>query len=110
MNELADFLLARLDEESSLAQSADQDAQTRGPITERLDAEPDDRRIAHMFRWSPARVVVDCEAKRRVVEDYLSQLDSHRSGWDARTPRDYAVRALALPYSDHPEYREEWRP
>jgi hypothetical protein len=110
VNELADFLLARIAEESSLAHAADRDARTRGPITDDLSAEPDDHRIVHMFRWSPARVLVDCEAKRRIVEDYLSQLNSHRSGWDARTPRDYPLRALALPYTDHADYREEWRP
>jgi hypothetical protein len=110
VNELADFLLARIDEESSLAYSADQDAQTLGPITDDLSAEPGDHRILHMFRWSPARVLADCEAKRRIVEDYLAQLNSHRSGWDARTPRDLPLRALALPYSDHPDYQDEWRP
>jgi hypothetical protein len=110
VNELADFLLARIDEESSLAYSADQDAQTLDPITDDLSAEPGDHRILHMFRWSPARVLADCEAKRRIVEDYLAQLNSHRSGWDARTPRDLPLRALALPYSDHPDYQDEWRP
>jgi hypothetical protein len=110
VNELADFLLARIDEDNALAYSADQDAQTLAPITDDLSAEPGDHRILHMFRWSPARVLADCEAKRRIVEDYLSQLNSHRSGWDARTPRDLPLRALALPYSDHADYRDEWRP
>jgi hypothetical protein len=110
VNDLADFLLARIDEESSLASAADRDAQTRGPITDELRAGPDDRRVAHMFRWSPARVIADCEGKRRIVEDYLAQLNSHRSGWDARAPRDYALRALALAYDDHPDYRGEWKP
>ena len=110
MSDLADFLLARIQDESALAHSADRDAQTRGPITDDLGADREDHRIAHMFRWSPARVLEDCEAKRRIVEDYLAQLNSHRSGWDARTPRDYALRALSLPYSDHADYRVEWRP
>jgi hypothetical protein len=110
VNELADFLLARIDEENALAYAADQDAQTLGPITDDLSAEPGDHRVLHMFCWSPARVLADCEAKRRIVEDYLAQLNSHRSGWDARTPRDLPLRALALPYSDHADYRDEWRP
>ena len=110
MNELAEFLLARIDEDSSLAYSAHKDAQTLGPITDDLGADPDDRRVRHMFRWSPARVLADCEAKRRIVEDYLGQLGSHQSGWDARTPRDHPLRALALPYADHPDYRDDWRP
>jgi hypothetical protein len=110
VNELADFLLARIDEDSALAHSADQDAQRLSPITDELSADPGDHRIVHMFRWSPARVLADCEARRRIVEDYLAQLNSHRSGWDARAPRDHPLRALALPYSDHADYREEWRP
>jgi hypothetical protein len=110
VNDLADFLLARIDEESALASAADQDAQQLGPITDDLPAASEDHRVAHMFRWSPARVLAECEARRRIVEDYLAQLDSHRAGWDARTPRDLAVRALALPYADHADYRPEWRP
>jgi Family of unknown function (DUF6221) len=110
VNDLAEFLLARIDEDSALAQAADDDAQTRGPITDRLTAGPDDSRIAHMYLWSPGRVLAECEAKRRIVEEYLSQLNSHRSGWDARAPRDHTIRALALPYADHPGYLAEWRP
>jgi len=111
MNDLAEFLLARIAEDNSLAAFADQDAQALRPITDDLTGQTDgDRRVMHMFRWSPARVLAECEAKRRIVEDYLAQLNSHQSGWDARTPRDYMLRALAQPYADHPDYRTEWRP
>jgi Family of unknown function (DUF6221) len=111
VNDLAEFLLARIAEDSSLAHLADEDAQRLRPITDDLAVPTDgDRRVAHMFRWSPARVLAECEAKRRIVEDYLAQVNSHRSGWDARTPRDHPLRALALPYADHPDYRPEWRP
>jgi hypothetical protein len=110
VNELAQFLLARIAEESALAEAADRDAQLLRPITDDLRAGPEDHRVAHMFLWSPARVLAECEARRRIVEDYLAQLDSHRSGWDARTPRDLAVRALGLPYAAHPDYRADWRP
>jgi hypothetical protein len=111
VNELADFLLARIAEDSSLALAAHRDAQVRAPITDDLPGRPDeDHRIAHMYRWSPDRVLAECAAKRWLVEDYLSQLNSHQSGWDARTPKDYPLRAIALPYADHPDYRESWRP
>ena len=63
-----------------------------------------------MFRWSPARVLADCDGGRRIVDDYLAQLNSHQSGWDARTPRDLPLRVLALPFAEHPDYRDEWRP
>ena len=110
MIELPDFLLARIAEDSSLASSADRDAQTLAPITDDLTAGPDDRRVTHMYRWSPARVLAESAAKRLIVEDYLAQLNSHQSGWEARAPRDYSLRALALPYAVHPDFRDEWRP
>jgi hypothetical protein len=111
VNELTDFLLARIAEDSTVAYAAHQDAQLLAPITQVLTGRPDeDRRLAHIYRWSPARVLAECAAKRGLVEDYLAQLNSNRSGWDARTPRDYPLRAIALPYADHPEYREDWRP
>ena len=110
MNELADFLLARIDEESSLAEAAARDAEALAPITDDLRADPGDHRLQHMFLWSPARVLAECEARRRIVQDYLAQLGSHRSGWDARTPRDLPLRALGLPYAAHPDYRQDWRP
>lgn len=111
MNDLAEFLLARIADDSSLARLADRDAQALRPITDDLtDPADGDHRVTHMFRWSPARVLAECEAKRRIVEHYLAELNSHQSGWDARAPQDYPLRALALPYADHPDYREEWRP
>jgi hypothetical protein len=110
VNELAAFLLARIDEENALADAADADAQRLGPITDDLRADTGDHRVLHMFLWSPARVRAQGEARRRIVEDYLTQLDGHRSGWDARAPKEVAVRALGLPYADHPDYSADWKP
>ena len=54
----------------------------------------------HIARHDPARVLAECEAKRRIVE-----MDFERYG------EQWAVlAALALPYVDHPDYRAEWRP
>ena len=53
----------------------------------------------HIARWDPARVLAECEAKRRLIA--LGEKDSY---WDD------VLRILALPYADHPDYREEWRP
>ena len=51
----------------------------------------------------PARVLAECEAKRRIVEhcevDHL-----------VASPGDpYVLQLLALPYADHSDWREEWR-
>lgn len=65
----------------------------------------------HIARWDPARVLAECEAKRRIVERHHAAGRSglcdecHAQVWPCPT-----LRALALPYADHPEFREEWRP
>lgn len=66
---------------------------------------------------SPARMLAECEAKRQIVELATEQqkYDEERAaGWDA--PYDPAwsyggrtLAALALPYADHPDFRDEWR-
>ena len=48
-----------------------------------------------------ARVLAVCEAKREIVDWHGLTLEHDA----CRT-----LRALALPYADRPDYREEWRP
>jgi hypothetical protein len=62
---------------------------------------PESDLAAHIARHDPARVLAECEAKRRIVEMHAYQEEHF-------TPDE--LRALALPYADHPDYREEWRP
>lgn len=57
----------------------------------------------HIARHHPARVLAEVEAKRRIVDETWGGPD-HQDMWD------HHVRLLALPYADHPDYREEWRP
>lgn len=54
----------------------------------------------------PARILADCEAKRRIVA-WVNQWP-----WRAEPPSsvDGLLPLLALPYADHPDYRPEWRP
>jgi hypothetical protein len=68
----------------------------------------------HMARWDPVRVLAECDSKRRIVEahrrtDYRLPHEGYRVtiGHDGL---DEAVRLLALPYVDHPDYDESWRP
>ena len=84
---------------------------------------------AHIARHDPARVLAECEAKRRIVEIHpdehgtcfacsdgddggCSDPECCGSGpipmfkdWPCPT-----LRWLALPYADHEQYRDEWRP
>ena len=66
----------------------------------------DDGRLAdHIARWDPARVLAECQAKRRIVERY-AYLYEHGDSGDMR----WALPLLALPYADHPDHRQEWTP
>jgi len=71
-------------------------------------------RARHIARHDPARVLADCEAKRRIVG-----LHERRPDWpdcqecgdrdDIKPWPCSTLRLLALPYADHPDYRPEWR-
>ena len=55
----------------------------------------------HLFRWQPARVLAEVEAKRRILDLYEELYE----------PGLYeAVALLALPCADRPGYQEAWRP
>jgi hypothetical protein len=67
---------------------------------------------AHIARWDPARVLAECEAKRRLIAETL-RFDTARTyeafGAEAIYER-LILTHLALPYADHPDYRQEWKP
>ena len=95
----------------------------------------DDEGDAHSGVWHggqskcAGRVLAECEAKRRIVQDHraidltvrfpgttprcnrcrnleASETDRHMfAAFPCQT-----VRLLASIYADHPDYREEWRP
>jgi hypothetical protein len=71
---------------------------------------------------TPRRVLAEAEAKRQMLDAILALKPSRyrvasasRAGtWKAGPigpdPRDLLLPLLVLPYADHPEFREEWRP
>ena len=75
-------------------------------IPESMDSRVGDHNLAHIARHDPARVLAECEAKRRIVE---------RAGFLIDEPDGLGnlcegiLMDLALPYADHEDYREEWR-
>ena len=103
------------------------------PISDDRDGRLSADDLMHIARHDPARVLRDVEAKRRIVAEHASE-DGHcrtctvedredapmGTDWDTepeaiwvRRPVAYpcpTLRLLALPYADHPDYREEWRP
>lgn len=120
---LADFLLARIAEDEAAATAA-LASRTRPRSTPPgrwiqstpgacvLDGGPNSVArsatagvIAHIARHDPARVLAECEAKRRIVGQVERNVRDVTGGW-----LDRILHLLALPYADHPDYRDEWRP
>ena len=100
---LTEFLLARIAEDRRTATEAQWAMQNQW-----YPAEPDadDR---HVARWSPVRVMAECEAKRRIVERllFVQEGDTTEHAWHEQGLFE-AVGFLALPYADHPDYQQEW--
>jgi hypothetical protein len=97
--EIAEFLLARIAEDEALVEKARE---------RNLPFWGDQLTARYVDRFSPARVLTECEAKRRIVElCNVDELVLGSSPWWTRWP---VLQALALPYSDHPDYRAEWMP
>jgi hypothetical protein len=59
----------------------------------------------HIARHDPARILAEVEAKRRIVDRYAWLCEHGDTGGTA-----WVLPLLALPYADHPDYRNEWRP
>lgn len=119
------FLRARLDEDEQIARAAggtwryDRIPSTDGPDIHALQfddqrvivdigfMEDDVMRLAeaqHIAFHDPARVLLEVEAKRRIVD--------RGSDWTSNEYEAWPVLAmLALAYADHPDYQsEEWKP
>lgn len=94
-----------------------------------------DRHAAHIARHDPARVLADVESKRRIIDLHKITVeklsvppydemtgDPNPDEYDAYcavcgyvwvnndpTQACMTLRLLAEPFSDHPDYRDEWR-
>ncbi len=96
--EIAEFLLARIAEDETSV--VDGDCRCEDGQPQRPDC--------------PDRILAECDAKRRIVRDYEIARDAEYGDIAAAIAdeRTYGrfLRLFALPYADHPDYREEWRP
>ncbi len=77
--------------------------------------EMDSAAAGHIVRHDPARVLREVAAMRQLLDfwsaSYSKPEDFPGPEWDkVRANAGWTVRLLALPYADHPDYREEWRP
>jgi hypothetical protein len=132
---LTEFLLARIDEDEALARAAAA-AVGRGMTeadgsfwesdhsdvvlaldpdqfvvvaagSDDLDTVPEATR--HIACHDPARVLADCEALRGLVLWWAASPIPEDADWP-QAARRWTLGSLAQPYSDHPDYRDEWRP
>ena len=124
---LVGFLLARIEEDERAARFCDEwDERFRETGTVRhkwVRLTADGGSSFAGGAPTPRRVLAECEAKRRIIT-----LHEQGSGWlGDPEPRGCllchendgiierfgwceTVRALALPYADHPDFRKEWAP
>ncbi len=98
---LVEFLLARIAEDEMVAK------EVPGPS--------DEKGLSWWGEYghlsvSPARVLAEVDAKVRITEECRGWLADRGDDYGARALAGMTLRLLALPYTDHPDYREEWRP
>lgn len=112
---LTNFLLERIAEDEAVAREVIESDEHVQRLTDYpLDADwsfwADTDGARPSVSVGSARVLAECEAKRRIVKAAADDSDPHDywHGWN--DAHGLALAALALPYADHPDYREEWKP
>ena len=130
MNTLTEFLLQRITEDEAVARGSMAGGGGRWASWNRSwddgqhrDLAIDGARVAtlpidideHVCRHDPVRILAECEAKRRIIELHTKAGadDWYRGSCricgesDVDYPCD-TLKALALPYAEHSDYRAEW--
>ena len=113
MDDLIAFLRARIDEDEQVA--------TEWP--EVMGPPPEGSAFWFDYNGHPIyeprqRRLREVEAKRRIIEgcqeslEHEEQRDHVLDGGDndSAVQAQFTLRLLALPYSDHEDYRDEWKP
>lgn len=123
MDDLVAFLRARITEDEAIANQAfaeHNDAASEWSeiwsgvvqlgIYEDLILTHDRAVSCHIVRHDPARVLAEVDAKRELVDEHhpVDPCDAHDAA--LASMECPTLRALALPYADHPDYDESWLP
>ena len=108
---ITEFLLARIAEDEERARAAHYDgqqwiAEEEAVVAADRDWDPVmflDRKkdAAHAANWSPARVLAECEAKRRIVKRATRLAEWDEMGSSTRDDGDFILAELARPYAGH---------
>jgi Family of unknown function (DUF6221) len=134
VSDLTEFLLARIAQDEAVAREVEKEqARVHGIIWG--GGQPDRDRsfwadydgAGPSVSVGPARVLAECEAKRRIIasrswpEPRAVRKGGEGDDYDVydygdsihfahkNAPPDLILRLLALPYADHPDFRAEWR-
>jgi hypothetical protein len=132
VTDLASWLLEQIADDEHLARASGGKVWTRDPHETGQRIEGDDIHIypegghdedqaEHIARWDPKRVLAECAAKRRIIEQLTTEWADAvglatpafpaMSGRVTLSPAAALIlRDLALPYADRPGYLEEWKP
>jgi hypothetical protein len=109
---LASFLLQRITEDEQGAEMLRQREEASGMTSEWLGFLPGRGSFV-------THVLAECDAKRRIIEqlEMIAGSDHMDDRWipggscyDCGAAPGLMLRLLALPYADHPDYQEEWKP
>lgn len=108
---ITEFLTARLDEDEAVAREALLHYQHVLGIRHTFTANQ-----GTSVAMTPLVALAEVDAKRRIVEEYTKEHwvmeQGHRTEWTegGQAARETVLRLLALPYADHPDYDERWKP
>lgn len=122
MDDLIAFLRTRLDDDEQAALDWQRHKQAlteqfmndprRKDVRFRREPVTEARLAEHAFRdrFDPARMLLEVEAKRRMLAWLQRQQawaeENNLWAYDAEEP----LKLLAAPYADHEDYRADWRP
>lgn len=122
---LTEFLLARIAEDEAVAEAGGGapvyphfgDTAAEECVEMARSEGCADAGVEYLRRWPPARVLAECEAKRRIVGEHARTASGNcvtcdpGDAWEGAVPDPCpTLRALATVYAAHPDYRHEWGP
>ena len=116
---ITEFLTARLDEDEAVANEATANPRHGVATADEMEFSADDADNGDGWVVTHGmRLLVEVEAKRRIVTTYAAHEDEPMSS-DAGfhncgdscvySAMDWTLKVLALPYADHEQFQEEWR-
>lgn len=102
--DLLDFIKARIDEDEAAIAADEQDKSARF-----LDADIQTERFIGRFA-DEDRVRREVAAKRAILAAWQTEQDHGFPGSGFTEGLEFALQCIAATWSDHADYRQEWRP